>query len=258
MKVSIIIATKNCKNLLSRCLDSIIKQTNFENVEILISDNNSIDGTLDIIYKYKDFIYWYQSENDLGIADAWNKAIKHASGDWLFFMGADDMLYKNDTIENLIPILSKVSLDNKIAIFSVYQSNPVKPIKSKILRAFWDKKHHFNIGMNLSHQGIFHRKILFDDGLVFNINLKYASDYELLLRVLKNTEPYVYKNLICANQEIGGLSSRFDLNYISYLEFKQARKINNIDNFSIAYFYYLFRAYAKYLLFLTFNFLKNE
>lgn len=253
MKISIIIATKNCKQVLSRCLKSIINQTVFKEIEILISDNQSSDGTLDIIKDYRDSIFWYQSESDLGIADAWNKAIIHATGDWLFFMGADDMLYENDTVEKLLPILKNINFEKEIAIFSVFQSNPINPRKSKILNAFWDREHHFKIGMNLSHQGIFHRKSIFERGLIFNINLKFASDYELLLRVLNNSDPFVYKNVICSNQEIGGLSSRFNLNYISYLEFKKARIINNIDNFSIFYFYFLFRAYGKYLLYSLFN-----
>ena len=256
MKISIIIATKNCKNLLKRCLLSIINQTKFEIIEILISDSNSNDGTLEIIKEFSNSIYWYKSESDYGIADAWNKAIKQANGDWIYFMGADDRLFENDTIEKLIPILNDVEKDKEIAIFSVYQSNPTNALKSSTLNAFWNRDYHYKVGMNLSHQGIFHRKSIFDNGILFNISLRFASDYELLLRVLVNSEPFVYKNLICSNQEIGGLSSRFDLNYISYLEFNRARNINNINNFSFKYYYYLFRAYGKYFLYSIFNIYK--
>ena len=89
MKISIIIATFNAELRLSRCLDSIISQKT-EEIELLIIDGGSVDGTLKLIDSYKGCIDFVLTEKDNGIYDAWNKGIRQAKGEWIMFLGADD------------------------------------------------------------------------------------------------------------------------------------------------------------------------
>jgi glycosyltransferase involved in cell wall biosynthesis len=89
--VTIIIVTFNAGNYLQACIDSITSQT-FQNIELLIFDGVSTDNTLDIIRQNADHISFWQSEPDVGIYDAMNKAVKHATGKWILFLGADDEL----------------------------------------------------------------------------------------------------------------------------------------------------------------------
>lgn len=90
-KVSIIIVTYNAANNLQNCLDSIYKQT-YPAIELVIIDGKSTDGTVEIIKQNQDKIHFWISEKDNGIYDAMNKGVKHANGEWIYFIGSDDEL----------------------------------------------------------------------------------------------------------------------------------------------------------------------
>ncbi|MDR3236328.1 MAG: glycosyltransferase [Prevotellaceae bacterium] len=91
-KVTIICVTKNAAAYLNACLKSIEEQST-NDYEIIIQDGGSTDGTLDVINQWNDKIAYWVSAPDNGIYDAMNKAISHASGDWIYFIGADDRLF---------------------------------------------------------------------------------------------------------------------------------------------------------------------
>lgn len=89
--ISIIIVTLNAEAYLRTCLLSIINQQ-YKNIELLIFDGLSTDSTLEIIKEHDRHISYWKSSPDHGIYDAMNKAIQHATGDWIYFLGADDKL----------------------------------------------------------------------------------------------------------------------------------------------------------------------
>ncbi|MES2278321.1 MAG: glycosyltransferase family 2 protein [Bacteroidota bacterium] len=91
-KVSIIIVTLNVADSLQPCLDSIYKQT-YPNIEIVIMDGLSTDGTVDILKANDSRIACWRSEKDGGIYQAMNKGLDYITGDWVYFLGADDILY---------------------------------------------------------------------------------------------------------------------------------------------------------------------
>ena len=82
--ISIITVTYNCKNLLERTIKSILNLS-YNNIEFIIVDGNSTDGTANIVRKYDDFIDFWISKKDKGIYNAMNKGAKYARGDALFF-----------------------------------------------------------------------------------------------------------------------------------------------------------------------------
>jgi glycosyltransferase involved in cell wall biosynthesis len=88
-KVSIIIVTFNAVSVLQRCLDSIYKQT-YPFLEIIVIDGKSNDGTVDILKANADKIAFWRSEPDEGIYYAMNKGLENITGDWVYFIGADD------------------------------------------------------------------------------------------------------------------------------------------------------------------------
>lgn len=91
-KVSIIIVTYNVANFLQQCLDNIYRQT-YPFLEIIVIDGGSNDGTVAILQKNSGKIAYWKSEPDGGIYDAMNKGLRYASGQWLYFLGADDELF---------------------------------------------------------------------------------------------------------------------------------------------------------------------
>ena len=91
MYISIVIATYNAGKTLCNCLNSIVTQLT-DDVELVIIDGGSRDNTNSIIESYGSQIAYHISEPDKGIYDAWNKGVKKAKGDWIMFVGADDVL----------------------------------------------------------------------------------------------------------------------------------------------------------------------
>ena len=104
--VSIITVTFNAEADLEKCIKSVISQT-YTNIEFIIIDGGSTDGTLDIIEKYKKNISYSISEKDKGIYDAWNKGVSVANGEWIAFLGSDDV-YLENAIENYINHLNTI------------------------------------------------------------------------------------------------------------------------------------------------------
>ena len=101
--ITIIIPTYNCEKTIGDALDSILGQS-IKEVEVLIVDGLSTDRTLEIVAQYqtKHANIVLHSEKDEGIYDAMNKGIGLAKGDWLYFMGSDDTLFENTTLEKYV------------------------------------------------------------------------------------------------------------------------------------------------------------
>ena len=99
-KVSIIIPSYNDSGKLIHLLDSIANQT-YTNIEVLLIDGGSVDGTKGLAEQHRSLINYFISEPDKGIFDAMNKGIMEATGDWLFFIGCDDQFYHHDILKNI-------------------------------------------------------------------------------------------------------------------------------------------------------------
>ena len=116
-KISIVTATYNSKNTLIYTLNSIRSQS-YKNIEHIIVDNESKDGTLEILETYhktsKNYTIKLISEKDRGIYDAINKGIEHAKGEYICILNSDDIFQSNKTIEN---ILKKIEYEKNLGIF---------------------------------------------------------------------------------------------------------------------------------------------
>ncbi len=89
--ISVILVTYNAEKFLQRCLDSIYSQP-YPHIEIIVMDGGSTDGTTAVIHRHADKLAFWKSEKDGGIYEAMNKALDHARGQWIYFIGADDVL----------------------------------------------------------------------------------------------------------------------------------------------------------------------
>lgn len=98
-KVSIVTIVYNASKYLEETMQSVINQT-YDNVEYIVVDGGSTDGTLDILEKYKDRIDHWVSEEDRGIYDAMNKGVNLANGEWINFMNSGDVFHDNDVLLN--------------------------------------------------------------------------------------------------------------------------------------------------------------
>ena len=98
--ISIVTVTYNSVHNIEETILSVINQT-YQNIEYIIIDGGSVDGTMNIVKKYKNSIDYIVSEKDNGIYDAMNKGIQIASGKWINFLNSGDTFYNKKVIENI-------------------------------------------------------------------------------------------------------------------------------------------------------------
>ncbi len=200
--ISIIIPTYNVESTIQRCLDSVINQT-YTNKELIVMDGGSNDNTINIIREKETNITYWKSETDKGIHEAWNKALKFAKGDWIYFLGADDYLWKANTLEKVANYLEDVPEDIKIVYGKVtilLGNGEILAIQGKP----WTKlRRRFLQVMCLEHQGIFHHKSFFEIYGQFNESYNIAGDYELLLRYLKEKDAIFIDEMIAVKYFTG-------------------------------------------------------
>jgi glycosyltransferase involved in cell wall biosynthesis len=175
--VSIIVVTYNAAGVLAACLDSIFAQT-FTAYEVVVIDGGSQDGTIDIINTYNEKLGYWVSEKDEGIYDAMNKGIGASRGEWILFLGADDVLYSENVLHD---VYKSQSLENIAFLYG--------EIKLKSSGKIYGGSRTYSqlVEKNISHQAIFYRKQLFDRVGYFNTRYKVLADYELNLRIFRDT-----------------------------------------------------------------------
>jgi glycosyltransferase involved in cell wall biosynthesis len=203
--LSIVIATYNAADSLQRCLDSIWGQ-DYERIQVVVMDGGSRDGTRSIIEGNHDRIGYWRSEPDKGIYDAWNKALDHATGDWVLFLGADDRLAGPDVLHRMARALSGVEPTTRV----VYASLVVVGQDGAAVRcvgAPWEElRALLAVGLPLPHPATFHQRGLFDDVGRFDASYRISGDYELLLRELLVRPPQFVPGVVVVEMRAGGIS----------------------------------------------------
>lgn len=239
--ITIITSTFNAEKDLEECIKSVISQS-YTNIEYIIIDGGSTDGTLEIVKKYQNFITISLSEKDNGIYDAWNKGVELANGDWIAFLGADD-IYMHDAIEKYVQELSKLDYDGLDMISSKVRLVDDKGTELRIIGKewVWNKFRRF---MCTAHVGSFHSKSFFKKYGLYNIDYKIVGDYEILLRA-KHLLKAAYFDEITVNMKVGGISN---LNNASIKETYKAKKRNNSVNNVLVLKYDFFKANVIFFL----------
>ena len=201
-KISIITVVYNGVFLIERTIKSILSQT-YTNIEYIIIDGASTDGTLELIEKYKSKIALTHSGKDNGIYDAMNKGLKDASGDYVLFMNAGDELYAADTIERVF----ETGQDADI----YYGNTVVVDQHGKILgdrrltapeNLTWKS---LKFGMCVSHQSFIAKRLLCD---FYNTEFKVSADIDWVINVLKQSDKMVNTHLYISRFLEGGTSNK--------------------------------------------------
>jgi glycosyltransferase len=181
MKVTIITPTFNSAKTLSHNLNSVARQS-YKNIEHIIIDNCSTDGTLEIANSF-EHIFRIISEKDKGIYDAMNKGIANATGDIIGILNSDDYLANEHTIANIV---SEFKATNAQATYGnlIYVDNkhPEK-IKRVWISGGYDPKLFYS-GWMLPHPTFYVKREVYEQYGVYNDSFKYAADYEMILRLL--------------------------------------------------------------------------
>lgn len=174
-KLSIITVCFNSASTIEQTIQSVISQ-NYENVEYIIVDGGSTDGTLDIIRKYESQISRWVSEKDRGISDAFNKGIRLATGEIIGIINSDDC-YTEGAFHALAGAYDEsVDIYRGRIIFWNLETG------SKVSEAPTIGMPYCGWRVNVCHQGVFIRRDAYERYGFFDIKLKYNMDFDLLLR----------------------------------------------------------------------------
>lgn len=207
--VTIIVASMNSAETLQRCIDSFMSQT-YKHKELIIIDGASTDGSEYILRKNNEFISYWVSEQDSGIAHAWNKGLGKATGEWMLFLGADDVFAGATVLEDFSQIISGHSLGNGRIVYGEVKIFLPGGDHLTSLGMDWPsvRSVFFSEKMIIPHPGCFHHCSVFKDFGIFDENYNIGADYEFLLRVLKNENAVFLQGFIVTNMAFGGISSR--------------------------------------------------
>jgi glycosyltransferase involved in cell wall biosynthesis len=200
---SIIIPTYNSAGKLPCAIESVLEQS-YSDFEIIISDGRSFDNTLSVASGYNDDRIKIFSEKDAGVYDAMNKGIRHASGEWLLFLGSDDTLSGNGVLGEVHSYLSKSSADffygNVKVVGEVNWSNGA----SEYDGPFTIKK---LLSKNICQQAIFYRRSLVrSHNIWFDLRYPVCSDWDFNLKCWSVSE-FAYIPTVVSDFFAGGLSS---------------------------------------------------
>ena len=223
--ISVIVAVYDGVKTLQQCIDSVALQS-YPNKELIVIDGGSKDGTTDLLGANDSKIDCWISEPDKGIADAWNKGLKRAKGDWICFLGADDFFWNKDVLALLSIELDKVPYEVHMA----YTQIMLVSAEGNILYTVgnpWEKvKKRFKQGLCLPHQGVMHRRSLFERNGNFDESFRIGPDYELMLRELKAAEIVFIPEIILSAMRQGGLSSNPSNSIEAMKDVRRAQKIH--------------------------------
>jgi glycosyltransferase involved in cell wall biosynthesis len=234
--VSIITVVLNNKKFLEKSILSVLNQ-NYKNIELIIIDGGSTDGTLDIVKKYKSKINFLISEKDNGLYDAINKGIKNSKGSIIGILNSDDIYYSNAISTAVNYFINNKNID---FLFGGV-------IKHKLLHGYKPWKIYWSFGFYSAHSiGFFiTRKAQMKVGY-YNTKYKYSSDYDLFYRMIikKNmTGMSTKKSEVFGKFRRGGISSK--ITFFEYLMETIKIRIDNGQNKLIVFIIFLAKVAKK-------------
>ncbi|MEH3113314.1 glycosyltransferase family 2 protein [Pedobacter terrae] len=203
-KISIITVNYNNRTGLEKTMSSVFSQS-ATNIEFIVIDGGSNDGSVKLLNQNADKITYWISESDRGIYHAMNKGIKIATGDYILFLNSGDWLHSDTVIAQ-----SLTSMNEQLDIY--YGDIIYDEIHQQNKRAFPDQLNFaFFFEQNISHQASFIKKSLFKTIFLYNENFKIVSDWEFFTyAICKREASYKHLDIIITNYDATGISSNTD------------------------------------------------
>ena len=203
MKISIITVCFNSTATIEDTIKSVLNQ-NYKDIEYVIVDGGSTDGTLDIIDRYKNKIAKVISEPDNGIYDAMNKGLRSSTGDIFATLNGDDVYAEKTTVSQMAEFIQNNGLDAAYGDLVYVDHRDTGHVKR-----FWQpgpyKKGAFHHGWVIPHPTFFCRKEIFERHGYFNDKMQIAADFELMLRFIEKHQITVgYLPKVIVKMRTGG------------------------------------------------------
>lgn len=195
--ISIVTINLNNKEGLRKTIESVVNQT-YKDIEYIIIDGGSTDGSVNIINEYDDKLAYWCSEKDGGIFNAFNKAIPHINGEYCLFLNSGDKFHQNDVVEKAVPLLDK----------DICYGNELKVGRRTYIARFPDRlDEYFFKTSALPHQSSFIRSELLKEH-------PYSEDWKILgdwmwgrEEIMVKKRSYKHLNFVVSDYNLEGLSS---------------------------------------------------
>lgn len=232
MKITIITVVLNNALEIEKTIQSVLNQKDVD-IEYIVIDGGSNDGTVELIKKYEKYLVFWVSEKDSGISEAFNKGILKATGDYIGFLNSGDW-YEPNILNSTIYINEE---------FDVIYGD-VQYYKGLDKDYIFKANHlYLNKFMSINHPSTFVKTKVIKGLKGFNCKYKFAMDYDLFLRLYLNGSSFKYIDKIISNMTLDGLS---DKNWIkSYKEVFEIRKENLNSHF--LYFEFFFKLIKRFV-----------
>lgn len=201
-KLSVITIVYNNAKDIERTMLSVLNQS-YKNIEYIIIDGASTDGTLDIIKKHENRLAKLISEKDKGIYDAMNKGLAQATGDYVLFMNSGDEIYESTTVENIFATAPNADIYYGETEMYDENWNSLGPRRHRAPEIFTWRS--FKYGMNISHQAIYIKRSLTEP---YNLKYKYSADIDWVIKIAKKASSIVNTRLYVAKYLVGGMSKQ--------------------------------------------------
>ncbi|ADE35629.1 glycosyltransferase family 2 protein [Methanohalophilus mahii] len=196
--ISIVTVCLNSETYLKRTIESILNQS-YTNIEYIIIDGGSTDGTIATIKKYEDSITKWVSEPDDGIYDAMNKGIAMSKGEIIYFLNSGDYLYDKSVLYRVATHFLNPR------VMGVYGNVEIKDDRGNKRIRGSEVNYNNLLYKRICHQALFVRKKLFNELGEFSTYLKLSSDHEFIVKCIKQyKENFVYFNETIAFYMSGG------------------------------------------------------
>jgi glycosyltransferase involved in cell wall biosynthesis len=234
MKISVVTAVYNNASTISDALESTLSQA-YPKVELIVVDGGSIDGTRDIIERYRDRIATYVSEPDRGIYDALNKGLRLATGDVVGFLHSDDLFADNQALNRVAEAMREASVEACFGDLNyVRKESPDAIVRAWKSGEFTHRK--ISSGWMPPHPTLYVRRDVYERVGAFDTRYRIAADYDWMLRFLRQTRSVRYVEQVQVLMRIGGASNRSLKNvFRKSKEDLEALRANGFGVFAAAY-----------------------
>jgi glycosyltransferase involved in cell wall biosynthesis len=201
---SIVTVTRNAGKVLERTILSVLNQS-CPQIEYIIVDGNSSDNTKEIIEQYASGLASRVSEPDAGLYDAMNKGLRMATGDYVWFLNAGDVLPHSNTVKEL----AIVAVQNRMPDI-LYGETDLMDINGEIIAArrlkaprhlTWKS---FRMGMLVCHQAFAVKRAIAPE---YNLQYRFSSDFDWCIRCMKKTKALVNSRICLVNYLYEGLTT---------------------------------------------------
>ena len=204
--ITVLTVVFNGATTLTDTIESV-KRQRYDNVEYIVIDGGSTDGTIDILRRYDSVIDYWLSEQDRGIYDAMNKGIALSSGEYIGMLNADDMFSGDHVIQNIVDKFNATQVDAVFANLNIVDRTDINKIIRKYrvsrLTPAW-----LRIGVMPAHPTFYCKKSCYEQAGMYKLDYQIAADFEMLVRLLiKQKISWSYIDQVTVIMRSGGISN---------------------------------------------------